>query len=273
LATEELNPQRTTPVGPTRTDPRTAVQAPAVTPAKAPWTWIYHSVGAYSEDPYQIAVTPERFARQLSWLHCTGLRGVSMGELLRAHAEGRAAGMVGLTFDDGYADLLSEALPALERYGFTATAFIVAGRLGGQNDWDPDGPQKPLLTLEQVRLLGGSRIEIGSHGLLHRSLPGLAPEVLEMETLRSRELLEAIVERSVTGFCYPYGAVDRTAMSAVRNGGYDYAVAINHGRLSGRWALPRTFVGERDSEWRLRAKRARHRVRGLYTRTDGKGAC
>ncbi|MEZ0092409.1 polysaccharide deacetylase family protein [Streptacidiphilus sp. EB129] len=234
---------------------------------------MYHSIGAYGEDPYQVTVTPERFARQLSWLHCTGLRGVSISELLQAHAEGRASGMVGLTFDDGYADLLSEALPALERYGFTATAFIVAGRLGGQNDWDPNGPRKQLLTLEQVRLLGGSRIEIGSHGLLHRSLPGLAPEVLEMETLRSRELLEAIVERSVTGFCYPYGAVDPKALSAVRDGGYDYAVAIDHGPLSGRWALPRTFVGERDGEWRLRAKRARHRLRCLRTHAEGRGAC
>ena len=50
-----------------------------------------------------------------------------MRELLRARRPARA-GLVGLTFDDGYADFVTEVLPVLRRYGFTATVFVLAGR-------------------------------------------------------------------------------------------------------------------------------------------------
>jgi peptidoglycan/xylan/chitin deacetylase (PgdA/CDA1 family) len=232
---------------------------------------MYHSVDTYRDDPYQVTVTPERFARQMDWLRRSGLRGVALGELLRAHAAGRSAGLVGLTFDDGYADLPREVLPVLERHGFTATAFVVVGRLGGHNVWDK-GPRKPLLTSSQVRELADRGIEIGSHSGLHRPLPGLPAEELALETRQSREQLEDIVERPVRGFCYPYGAVDAPAAAAVRDSGYSYAAAIEHSPLTGRWALPRSYVGERDDGWRLRAKQVRHRMRGLRARSDGEGA-
>jgi len=241
---------------------------PEVYPDEAPWTLMYHSVDSYQEDPHQVTVSPERFARQMAWLHRRGLRGVAVGELLREHALGRAAGLVGLTFDDGYADLPREVLPVLEQYGFTATAFVVAARLGSHNTWDADGPRKQLLSPEQLRRLAGSRLEIGSHGLYHRVLPSVGAEALAAETLRSRELLEDIIERPVSGFCYPYGAVDEKAVASVRGSGYHYAVAIEHSLLSGRWALPRCYVGERDGGLRLRAKQARHRLRGLRARAD-----
>ena len=273
MVAERLRPERG-PDGGTRGAHRagrlpygTARPAPDIRADRAPWTLMYHSVDAYREDPYQVTVTPERFARQMDWLRRHGLRGVALGELLRAHAVGRGAGLVGLTFDDGYADLARHALPVLRRNGFTATAFVVAGRLGGHNDWD-DGPRKRLLDRDQVRRLADHGVEIGSHGLLHQLLPGLPAEELARETRQSREQLEDLLERRVSGFCYPYGAVDATAAAAVRDSGYRYGAAIAHGPLTGRWAVPRSYVGERDNGWRLRAKQARHRLRGLRVRFE-----
>src|SRR4029453_8767932 len=95
-----------------------------------PLVLMYHSVEPYDADPYRVTVHPERFDRQLRWLRRRGLRGVSMRELRRA---GRAEGVVGLTFDDGYADFVTEVLPALSRYGFGATVFVIPGALGGAN--------------------------------------------------------------------------------------------------------------------------------------------
>ncbi len=54
---------------------------------------------------------------------------MGVAELMRAHAEGRR-GLVGLTFDDGYADFLHEALPVLRGHGCTATVFVLPGRPG-----------------------------------------------------------------------------------------------------------------------------------------------
>ncbi|MFC1443748.1 polysaccharide deacetylase family protein [Streptacidiphilus sp. N1-10] len=268
-------PVRTDPVhpGPARGAPGAdeLFTGPAVRPADSPWTLMYHSVDHYTEDPHQVTVTPGRFARQMAWLHSCGLRGVGLGELLRAHAAGRAADLVGLTFDDGYADLTRGVLPVLQRYGFSATAFVVVGRLGGHNVWD-EGPRKPLLTADQIFRLHDCGVEIGSHGMYHRSLPGIAAATLAEETGHSRELLRDLLGEPVGGFCYPYGAVDAAAAAAVRDSGYHYGAAIAHGPLTGRWALPRSYVGERDNGLRLRAKRARHRLRGLRVRVDGEDA-
>lgn len=105
-----------------------------------PWIAMYHSVGDCSDDPYRITVTPERLDRQLSWLRGRGLRGVSVSELLTAPSR---TGLVGLTFDDGYADFVDHALPVLARHDCGATLFVLPGRLGGDNAWDPLGPRKP----------------------------------------------------------------------------------------------------------------------------------
>ncbi|MEZ0064797.1 peptidoglycan/xylan/chitin deacetylase (PgdA/CDA1 family) [Streptacidiphilus sp. MAP12-20] len=238
-------------------------QAPdRVFTGRPPWTLMYHSVDTVPEDPYLVTVTPERFVRQMEWLRRRRMRGVSMSELLLAQERGSASGLVGLTFDDGYADFPREVLPVLLRYGFNATAYIVAGRMGGHNAWDVDGPRRPLVTIAQVRQLASAGVEIGSHSLSHRRMAGLSGEDLALETRRSKELLEAVVDGPVTGFCFPYGASDEAAERAVGAAGYAYGVGICHQHTASRWALPRCYVGERDGGLRLRAKQIRHTLRG-----------
>lgn len=235
------------------------------TPRTAPWILMYHSIADEAEDPYLLTVSPERFAAQMAWLHRSGRRGVSIRELLQARADGDASRLVGLSFDDGYADFARNAVPILRKYGFTATTYVVPDLLGGVNSWDPDGPRKPLLTRDQVRELACSGWEIGSHGLGHTALPDLPPQALAEQTGESRRLLEELTGNPVTGFCYPYGAVDLPAVLAVQDAGYDHACAIQHSDLTGRFALPRSYVGDRDGARRLRAKQGRHHWRDAVT--------
>ncbi|MFF4749933.1 polysaccharide deacetylase family protein [Streptomyces sp. NPDC002514] len=230
-------------------------------PGPVPWVAMYHSVGDRSDDPYRITVTPARLDRQLRWLRRRGLRGVSMAELLAARARGAAPTLVGLTFDDGYADFLAHALPVLRRWGCNATLFVLAGRLGGDNDWDPLGPRKPLLTADGVRRAADEGVEIGSHGLAHVDLTAADAGTLRAEAAESRALLAELTGRPVGGFCYPYGSVDRRTVAAVRDAGYGYACAIDPGPLSGVHALPRIHLGQRDTAPRLFLKRRLHRLR------------
>jgi peptidoglycan/xylan/chitin deacetylase (PgdA/CDA1 family) len=221
---------------------------------------MYHSVERYDADPYQVTVHPRRFDRQLGWLRRRGLRGVSMSELLLARREGRGAGLVGLTFDDGYADFVTEVLPALRRHSFGATVFVIPGSLGGHNSWDEPGPRKPLMTAEDVRRTADAGIEIGSHSLHHIRLPETDDDELTEQVRLSRQILCRITGREVTGFCYPYGGVGEREVRAVRAAGYDYACAVHASPLAGRHAIPRSFIGDRDTSPRLFAKVARHRM-------------
>jgi peptidoglycan/xylan/chitin deacetylase (PgdA/CDA1 family) len=222
---------------------------------------MYHSVGDASDDPYRITVTPERLDRQLAWLRRRGLRGVSMAELLAARARGAGRGLVGLTFDDGYADFVTDALPLLRRHDCGATLFVLPGRLGGDNGWDPLGPRKPLLTADGIRHAAAEGVEIGSHGLTHVDLTRADDLTLKTEVVESRAALTELTGARIDGFCYPYGTVDVRTVTAVREAGYTYACAIDPGPLTGPHALPRVHVGQNDTAWRLRLKYRLHRLR------------
>ena len=223
--------------------------------AAVPLVWMYHSIANYDEDPYEVTMTPQRFETQMRWLRRRGLQGVSMRELLRAKAERRAGRLVGLTFDDGYQDFLANAMPVLQEHGFTATVFVLAGRLGGENEWSRPGPHKALLTGDEVRDIANAGFEIGSHGLRHISLVSADSRQLEEETAGSRAVLRELIGSDISGFCYPYGHLDTTVVNAARTAGYDYACAVKTSRCIGRHAIPRTLVHERDTTWRLEAKR------------------
>ena len=229
-----------------------------------PLVLMYHSVSPYEHDPYLITVTPARFEQQMRWLRRLGLTGVSVRSLLEARRRGNGRRLVGLTFDDGYADFAEYALPVLSRHGFTATLFVVAGRLGGDNAWDPEGPRKPLFTADQVQRMADAGMEIGSHGLRHVSLPDVGDAELAAETVTSRDILRRVSGQDVPGFCYPSGHVERRVIEAVKDAGYDYACAVQPAAHAGRHALPRTYIGDADSPPRLVAKRLRHWLTWSY---------
>jgi len=229
-------------------------------PGPMPPVLMYHSVARYDTDPLLITVSPARFAEQMRLLHRLGITGTSVQQLLQAAEDRRPGVRVGLTFDDGYRDFVTDVLPVLRRYGFTATVFVVAGSLGGDNHWDPAVPRKALMTAEQLREVAAAGMEIGSHGLRHASLPWLDRAALRTEVERSRAILQAVSGQPVAGFCYPYGDLGAREVDAVRAAGYRYGCAVGASELAGRYALPRSYVGDRDGPVRLFGKWVRHRL-------------
>ena len=224
-----------------------------------PMILMYHGIADVSEDPNLLCVTPSRFAEQMAWLQRRGLRGVGIGTLVDAMRAGRARGLVGITFDDGYANVLEAALPELLRRGFGASVFVISGRLGGVNDWD-EGPDWALLTAGQVGDLAAAGIEIGSHSATHVRLAGVGGDQLAAEVSGSRESLAGLLGAPVRGFAYPYGSMDAAARRAVRGAGYDYACAVETSVAElGLTALPRIYVGQRDGAARMTAKRMLYR--------------
>lgn len=190
---------------------------------------MYHQVGPHRPGSRlnRWRVEEPLFSRHLDLLSRLGYRGVPLRDLLeRPDApEKRAV----LTFDDGFDGVRTRALPLLLGRGFGATVFVVAGKLGGTNDWDDERPGEPLLTAAGVRELDAAGVEIGSHGLLHRALPGVDDAALAEETAGSRALLEETTGAPVTSFCYPYGAFDDRSVTAVRAAGYRAATVIRSG--------------------------------------------
>ncbi|HUM01704.1 MAG TPA: polysaccharide deacetylase family protein [Thermoanaerobaculia bacterium] len=193
---------------------------------------------------------PEEFERQLDHLVRRGLAGVTLRDLLDVPPRPGDRRVV-LTFDDGYDGVRTAALPLLRARGFSATVFVVSGKLGGANDWDGETPGDALLSEEGLRELAAAGLEIGSHGATHRALPELPDAELAAETRGSREVLERIVGLPVVSFCYPFGAASPRAAAAVREAGFRAATVIRGG-----------LVPDLDDPFRLRRVAVRG-TRGL----------
>jgi peptidoglycan/xylan/chitin deacetylase (PgdA/CDA1 family) len=91
------------------------------------------------------SVRVAEFDAKLRYLYANGYQTIGIDEVVRCMREGRRPGpkQVAITFDDGRLSQWTIAAPLLKRYGFKATAFIIAGYL-------EDGPPRP--TLEDVGL-------------------------------------------------------------------------------------------------------------------------
>jgi len=232
-----------------------AVRAPRLGLSRVPMILMYHGVADVAEDPHNLCVTPSRFAEQMTWLKRHGLRGVGIRTLLDAMGTGSHRGLIGITFDDGYVNVLENAVPELLRHEFTATMFILSGLLGGTNQWD-EGPVWPLMSAGQVGELAAAGMEVGSHGVSHLRLAGVGADQLQAEVRESRESLGELMGSPIRGFAYPYGSMDAAARRAVRDAGYDYACAVLPPMSTyGLMALPRIFAAQCDGHARIVAKR------------------
>ena len=117
---------------------------------------VYHQI---SEAPLKgspfrsLYVTPKAFARQMAWLKFLGYTGLSMGGLLPYLRGEKVGKVVGITFDDGYKNNLTNALPILIKNNFSSTCYAVSGLLGKTNMWDQS------IGIAQTSLM--SEVEIG----------------------------------------------------------------------------------------------------------------
>jgi len=157
---------------------------------------------------------------------------VSMTEGL-AHLGGGGAwpGRVVLTFDDGYLDTLTTALPLLQRYGCRATCYVVSDQIGGHNRWD-DGAgreRQTLMTREQLGSWLAAGMEIASHSCTHPWMQKLDEAETMRELAESREALRRSFGVAVDHFAYPFGKFTAATVAAVKRCGYASAVTVQSG--------------------------------------------
>jgi peptidoglycan/xylan/chitin deacetylase (PgdA/CDA1 family) len=228
-----------------------------------PLVLMYHSIAPRQRGPAPFTVSTENFDRQMCWIRERGYTGVDVGRLLDAQRKGCAQRLVGLTFDDGYADFAESALPVLKHYGFNATVFAIAGQLGEDNNWAA-GPGKPLMTTGQLQQAAAVGVEIGSHGLHHVRLTSLAEPDLRESLVTSRGILQDFSKQDVRGLCYPYGSHDGRVVRAAQAAGFDYCCAIGYSEFTGRYALPRIYIDDGDSPLQLRVKATLYWLRWEY---------
>ena len=185
----------------------------------------YHQIAnpPPSPSPYRsLSVPLAHFESQMAWLHRLGYQGLSMTELMPYLRGERSGRVVGITFDDGYQNNLTHALPVLRRLGFSATVYAVSGLLGASNVWDRAGgvPLSALMSGQELRAWARAGLEVGSHTCSHARLLSCTDAQARAEITHSKAELEEITGEAVTQFCYPYGEFNAAHRTLVQEAGY-----------------------------------------------------
>ncbi len=190
---------------------------------------MYHRIAdpaaARSDLERSLTVAPAAFAAQMRWLRAHGYRSVTHRQLYDALAgTGELPGKpVLVTFDDGYVDVLRDALPALRAVGFTAAAYVIMERI--------DGDDTSFLRMAHLRRLERAGIEIGSHTVSHADLTALSDADALRELRRSRATLEQGLGHPVQWLCYPAGRYDARVERLAQEAGYVLATTTEPGVL------------------------------------------
>ncbi|NDF05712.1 MAG: polysaccharide deacetylase family protein [Betaproteobacteria bacterium] len=192
-------------------------------------------------------VSPSSFATQMQWLSRLGYTGLAMSELLPYLRGEKKGKVVGITLDDGYQSNLLHALPILKNMGFSATCYVVSGKLGQHNAWDEalGMAQATLMGVEEMRTWVDAGMEVGSHTCSHADLNQISLAEARQELLESKSDLENLLQKPVTQFCYPYGHFSPEHESLVSQSGYVAATTTHRGRActtDRMTALPRVPV-------------------------------
>lgn len=119
---------------------------------------IYHRVLPQPDPLFPDAVDARVFDRHLRLLK----RFFNVIPLLQAtqqlHSRSLPPRAACITFDDGYADNATVALPMLQRHGLSACFFIATGYLDGGQMWNDS-------VIERVRHAGGAELDLSACGL------------------------------------------------------------------------------------------------------------
>jgi len=217
--------------------------------------------------------TPEIFERQVEWLktHC---HVTTLADLVTNRETATTCKpLVAITFDDGYEDNHSYALPILSKHGLKATFFITAGLVERdlavlrRLQWLWGCRLEDIVPLDwrQVRELHDSGMDIGSHTYSHPNLARLSASETEQELRRSTDIISDQLGTAIDLFAYPFGKpnVHFTPMTTdvVRAQGYRMAAAVTFRGVRDSdsvYTIPRFFADGDD------VKRIDAKIAGLY---------
>ncbi len=119
---------------------------PQTNPLEFPLVLLYHRVANDPIDSQLLAVSPENFEAHLKEL-AENYTVLPLHQLLEEASKGQLQpDTLAITFDDGYLDNLTNAVPLLEKYGLHATIFVVSGMVGSQSEFWWDALERIFLT-------------------------------------------------------------------------------------------------------------------------------
>lgn len=170
----------------------------------------YHRVD--NEQLNDWTISPKRFQEQIDWYQ-ENFDLVSLAECQSRIESGfNDRPTLAITFDDGYADNCTFAIPMLLERNIPVTYFVTTQHTLGQEAFPHDAAKDaPLLTnsAEALRALAAAGVEIGAHTRTHADMGTISdPQKIFDEVITATRELEAVIDKKINYFAFPFGQVE-----------------------------------------------------------------
>ena len=193
---------------------------------------MYHKVNDIPDNPTTVPIW--RFDEQLSNLGELGYEVVGLDVVLDHYTHGAPLprNAVLITFDDGYRDILENALPLLQKHGYPAVIFIPVAYMDNELPLPHEthlieqGVRNPTLDWGLVRELDAAGVRVESHGIAHRPLAAVSLDEAVREIAVSKLKLEEKLGRPMRAYAYVKGSEAHfhpVHESLLKQAGYDIA--------------------------------------------------
>lgn len=187
---------------------RTAKRRRLARQGKLPvYSIFYHRVSNDYQNDW--TMSEAEFTRQIDWFE-KHFDLVSLSELQKRIDSGfNNRPTLAITFDDGYAENCQFALPLLIERGIPVCYFVTIDYVTSQEPFPHDvalGNPLPVNTVESLRALSRSGVEIGAHTRTHSDMGAIDdPQELSDELVTASREIEEHIGCPVQYFAFPFG--------------------------------------------------------------------
>ena len=212
----------------------------------------YHSI---SDETSPVSLNIRIFEKQINFLRKLGYVTINFNEI-----DPNKKNQIIITFDDGYKDILINALPILKRNNFKATCFFVTNQIGKNNHWDKQKENfknKNIMSHEDIRIWFNSGMSVQSHSHNHLDLTKLSNIDIIKELEISKKFFKDKLDIEAEVFCYPFGKVNKNVYEFTKKI-YKNSVTTNRSRYNinkhNPFLIPRIDMGKNISLTKLYLK-------------------
>jgi peptidoglycan/xylan/chitin deacetylase (PgdA/CDA1 family) len=217
---------------------------------------MYHHVGNVDEENLKpdavaldLTVSPGDFESQVKYFKDLGYESITVQQLYNSLVNGTKlpAKPIVFSFDDGYKDVFTNAVPILRKYGYSGS-FAIATELLGRPSY---------AVWDDVLAAQSAGEEIISHTENHLDLSSTkySDDDLRREIDGSKKILEEKLGHSVDFFVFPYGKYDSHVLDMVKSAGYKMAFTTAYGqdmKIDSLLTEPRVRVHGQDGLEKLK---------------------
>ena len=198
----------------------------------------YHSIG--DDVPKDVKglynLSEDKFYKQMKYLYDNNYKISTLDNIQK--------NSICITFDDGFLNNFTKALPILEKFDFDFTVFVSPDLIINNHN------NLYMNTNDLINLSNHSNVTIGGHSYNHKRLGNMSTNEAEMEIKSCKHWLERLLKKEIIHFSFPFGNYNNESIELLKKHNFYTSSTVEFGSNefdSNFYELKRTDIFSYDS--------------------------